>query len=212
MTKTLRAETAVPALITNAARKIYFAVDDERQRIMLDLHDGIGGQLVNTLAYMENRDVGDETLRTALEDALRDLALMLDSLENDDSINTLLGMLRTRLETLLEANDLKFDWQIGEEPVLPQSGISQNLHLARIVQEAITNVIKHANASVITIASNATSVTISDNGSGFDMAKLSGQQGNHGIAGMRRRAEQIGAVLEMNSSADGTHIKLILQR
>lgn len=186
------------------------AIDDERQRIMLDLHDGIGGQLVNTLAYMENRNVGDETLQTALEDALRDLALMLDSLENDDSITTLLGMLRTRLETLLEANGLKFNWQIGEEPILPQPGPSQNLHLARIVQEAITNIIKHGNASVITVASNASSVTISDNGSGFDMTDLPGQQGHHGIIGMRRRAEQIGARLEISSSDQGTEVKLVL--
>ena len=186
------------------------AVDEERQRIMLDLHDGIGGQLVNTLAYMENRKIGDETLRAALEDALRDLALMLDSLENQDSITTLLGMLRTRLEALLEANGLEFDWQIGEEPILPVSGPSQNLHLARIVQEAITNIIKHAGASVITVASNASSVTVSDNGSGFDLAKLPDQQGNHGIIGMRRRAKQIGAEIELTSSADGTQVKLVL--
>ncbi|MBL4599457.1 MAG: hypothetical protein JKX93_10860 [Rhizobiaceae bacterium] len=185
------------------------AVDEERQRIMLDLHDGIGGQLVNTLAYMENRNVGDETLRSALEDALRDLALMLDSLENQDSITTLLGMLRTRLEALLEANGLEFDWQIGEEPILPVSGPSQNLHLARIVQEAITNIIKHANASVITVASNASSVTISDNGSGFDPTNLP-EQGNHGIIGMHRRAKQIGAQIKVTSSASGTQVKLIL--
>lgn len=186
------------------------AVDEERQRIMLDLHDGIGGQLVNTLAYMENRNVGDKVLQTALEDALRDLALMLDSLENNDSITTLLGMLRTRLETLLEANGLEFNWQIGEEPILPHSGPSQNLHLARIVQEAITNVIKHADASVITVASNVSSVTISDNGSGFDVANLSGQQGHHGIIGMQRRAQQIGAHLELTSSSSGTQVRLVL--
>lgn len=186
------------------------AIDEERQRIMLDLHDGIGGQLVNTLAYMENKQVGDETLRTALEEALQDLALMLDSLENDDSISTLLGMLRTRLESLLEVNGLEFDWRIGEEPILPNNSPSQNLHLARIVQESVTNIIKHANASVITVATTASSVTIGDNGTGFDVKNLSEQQGKHGIAGMRRRAAQIGGQLELKSSKNGTQIKLVL--
>lgn len=174
----------------------------ERQRIMLDLHDGIGGQLVNTLAYMENNKIGDETLRTALEEALRDLALLLDTLENEDSISTQLGMLRTRLEALLEANGLKFIWQIGEEPILSISGPSQNLHLTRIVQEAITNIVKHANASEITVSTTASTVTISDNGVGFNWDDLSKNQGKHGILGMKRRAEQIGAKLEIASHID----------
>lgn len=184
------------------------AVNDERQRIMSDLHDGIGGQLVNTLAYMQNNDKGDEVMRNALEDALRDLSLMLDSLETDDSIVTLLGMLRTRLEALLEKHGLQFDWQIEDEPVLKKSSPSNNLHLTRIVQEAITNVIKHANATVITISTDASSVLIKDNGNGFKL--MDEQKSGHGISGMKRRASQIGAQITFASDDNGTMIKLDL--
>lgn len=189
------------------------AIAIERQRIMLDLHDGVGGQLVNTLAYMENNNIGDHTLRSALEDALRDLALMLDALENEDNISAQLGMLRTRLEALLKDNGLEFNWQIGEEPVLPITGPSQNLHLARIAQEAITNIIKHADASIITVASTKDSLTISDNGKGFDVNKSTKKSGSHGIMSMRKRAAQIGAVLEISSNdkgVNGTVIRLQL--
>ena len=78
-----------------------WTVNEERGRIMLDLHEGIGGQLVSTLAYMGNNNAGDPVLRHALEGALRDLALMRDSIETQDYLSTLPGMMRTRLEGLL---------------------------------------------------------------------------------------------------------------
>ncbi len=104
---------------------------------------------------------------------------------------------------------MEFNWQIADEPKLPQPGPSQNLNLLRIVQEAITNVIKHGEATHITIASDATSVTISDNGKGFDLTKVNQQNSGHGIMGMQRRADQIGAELELSSSSNGSSIKLI---
>jgi len=184
------------------------AIHSERQRIMSDLHDGIGGQLVNTLAYMQNNDAGDEVMQSALEDALRDLSLMLDSLETEASISTLLGMLRTRLETLLADNNIEFDWRIEEEPQLPTAGPSQNLHLMRIVQESITNVIKHADANTITIASDKNSISIIDNGKGFDPRVIEENMQGYGLRGMKRRAETIGASLTLDSSHKGTKIKL----
>ena len=188
------------------------AVDGERKRIMLDLHDGIGGQLTNTLAYLDNRKVYDPVLRAALEEALRELAVMLDSLETEDSIATLLGMLRTRLEPLLDTHGLVFNWQVRAEPVLARPGPTQNLHLVRIVQEAITNVIKHAEATTITIAADETTVSIVDNGKGFELPPQGQRRNGHGLMSMKRRAEQIGALFEITSSSNGTSIRLVLER
>ncbi|GAB5448114.1 MAG: hypothetical protein Gyms2KO_29870 [Gymnodinialimonas sp.] len=184
------------------------AIAQERSRIMLDLHDGLGGQLVNTLAYIRRTGSGDDTIRRALEDALRDLAMMLDSVESQESLVTLLGMMRTRLEGLLADNGIAFDWQIGEEPVAPVSGPSPNLNLARIVQEAITNVIKHADASVIRVATDARTITISDNGRGFDAQANCASDRGHGISNMTRRAEALGAGLKVASGSTGTEITL----
>lgn len=184
------------------------AIGDERKRIMLDLHDGIGGQLANTLAYLENHQIKDEVLQTALENALRDLALMLDSLETEDSITTLLGMLRTRLEPLLSANGLEFDWRIEEEPNLPRPGPSQNLHLLRIVQEAITNVVKHANAQKVIVACDARTIQVMDDGRGFEANKPRSTGGGHGISNMRRRAQHIGAAFDLTSNDAGTILSL----
>jgi signal transduction histidine kinase len=185
------------------------AIAAERDRIMLDLHDGIGGQLVSTLSYMRRNDVGDDKCRLALEDALRDLAMMLDSMENHDSLVTLLGMLRTRLEGLLSENGIEFDWQVQGEPRPRKTGPSQALNLSRIVQEAITNVIKHAKADTITVYVDESRIRISDNGVGFvadDPALI--ENPSHGLANMKRRSELLGARFSIASSPKGTDVNL----
>lgn len=187
------------------------AITDERQRIMLDLHDGVGGQLVNALAYMESTQTTDLTLRDALEEALRDLSLMIDSMTPSGDVSVLLGMLRGRLEPLLAQHGLVFNWQIEDDPVMPDPGPSQNLRLMRIAQEAITNVVKHANATSITVATDQASLMISDDGVGFDVQAAlarAGQAGGFGLTGMQRRAKSIGAQLHIRSGDSGTELIL----
>ena len=185
------------------------AIDAERQRIMFDLHDGVGGQLVNTLAYMRNTHIKDKVLQGALEDALRDLALMLDTMEVQDSIATLMGMLRERLDGLLAEHGIRFIWQIHEEPVFPDATSTQNLNLLRIVQEAITNVIKHAKASTVTVSTTTNSITIEDNGDGFVIgATAHTSRPGYGVTGMQRRAELLGANLLINPTEKGTTVKV----
>lgn len=133
---------------------------------------------------------------------------MLDSLETHDSLVTLLGMLRTRLEGLLGRHGVTFNWQIMEEPELPvDRGPSLRLHIARIVQEAITNVIKHAEASVVTVYADRHQVVVRDNGKGFDVSAAM-QSCGYGLAGMQRRAENAGAGLTIVSDETGTKISV----
>ena len=186
-------------------------LDKERQRIMMDLHDGIGGHLVNTIAYMENSDIQDDNLKAALETALRDLGFMIDSLDNTDNVSTLLGMYRSRTEALLERHGIRFNWKIVESPQIPSPGPTSNLNLLRIIQEAVTNSIKHANADEITVQTNHNSVQLSDNGIGFDQDKVVVNNGNHrgvGLKSMQKRAQAIGANFEIHSDCNGTHISL----
>lgn len=186
-------------------------LDQERQRIMMDLHDGVGGQLVNAIAYMENSQMRDTTLTEALENALRDLSFMIDSLESNDSISTLLGMYRSRVEPLLESKGLRFNWKIGDEPVIPQQGPSNNLNLLRIIQEAVTNSIKHSGGDIITVKTDSRSVSISDNGSGFsaDQRARSGDvAGGVGFVSMRKRAKDIGAEIDIKSDDSGANVTL----
>lgn len=76
---------------------------------------------------MDNNDVGDATLRKALEAALRDLALTLDGIENQDKLATLLAMLQTRLKGLLKEHGLTIEWQVNDDLQLPNTGPSESL-------------------------------------------------------------------------------------
>lgn len=182
---------------------------------MMDLHDGIGGHLVNTIAYLENNQLKDPTLKAALEGALRDLSFMIDSLENNESVTTLLGMFRSRIEPLLESHGIAFKWEIGEEPNMPVKGPSQNLNLLRIIQEAVTNSIKHSGADVITVKTDSTSVHVSDNGRGFDISETGrnfDKAGGVGFISMKKRATDIRAKLTIQSGASGTALTLLWPR
>jgi signal transduction histidine kinase len=80
------------------------------------------------------------------------------------------------------------------------------LHLMRIVQESITNVIKHAQASVLSISTTVESnqhvrLHIQDNGCGF-----SGSGEGHGMDNMRSRIEAIGGILDVLSNESGTSL------
>lgn len=183
------------------------AVQAERGRILLDLHDGVGGQLVNTLAYLEAQGLDDPRLREALEATLQDLALMLDSLESHESLLTLLGMMRTRLESLLGTRGMQFDWQIIDEPELPGIVVTERLYMARIVQEAITNALKHSGGRTIRVFADRRAVSVSDDGQGFDADAIATGAG-YGLAGMRRRAESIGVELSVASGPGGTTVTI----
>ena len=178
---------------------------------MLDLHDGVGGQLVNTIAHMRTDDSADPAVRASIEGVLRDLGLMIDSLEAHDTLTMSLGMLRSRLEPLLDRTGMTFRWHVRDEPETPGSGPSQSLNVLRIAQEAITNAVKHANATEISVETDRRSITIRDNGSGisdYAEARRHGKDSGIGIDGMRKRAEAIGARLQIESASSGTSVTL----
>ncbi|MGB0798583.1 MAG: sensor histidine kinase [Planktomarina sp.] len=183
------------------------AIDSERQRIMLDLHDGVGGQLVNVLAYMGHAESVDPVVETALQDALQDMALIIDSLEGSDDLSMLLGSLRERMEAVIQRSDCTLVWDTKVVMAFPDA--TKALNMIRIVQEALTNAVKHAQASEITLMTGTNWLRISDNGVGFAVdqaAKKSGTNSGIGLKGMQRRATEVGANLDVHSNEFGTTI------
>lgn len=195
------------------------AVTRERERILSELHDGMGGQLVSALAILRSGESGEdgasETADT-IQAALDDLRLMIDSLDDAEAdLGTLLGNLRGRMGRRLERSGLVLDWQIGDAPQPAGFGPEAALQLMRIVQEAITNVIKHASARSITVSTRAEHagarrcavLEISDDGCGFDPAL---SDGGRGLGNMRRRAQRIGATLMIETDRAGTRVRMVL--
>jgi signal transduction histidine kinase len=86
------------------------------------------------------------------------------------------------------------------------------LQILRVLQESLTNVLKHARAKQVRVEIALARdpvrfvLSVADDGGGFDVTTPSAT--GRGLSGMRRRAERIGAALEVASDARGTHIAL----
>lgn len=184
----------------------------ERQRLMQDMHDGLGSSLVSALRVVEHGRIDESEIADLLKGCIDDLKLTIDSMEPvETDLLLLLGTLRFRLQPRLEATGIKLRWEVGDVPPLAWLDQRHSLHVLRILQEAFTNVIKHAGASEIRVTTSASDgfvrVGIVDNGRGFDATSISD---GRGLGNQARRAEAIGGRIELASGPDGTVLTLLL--
>jgi len=187
-------------------------IAEERSRIMSDMHDGIGAQLISTLGMAEHGQLSAEEMASALRECLDDLRLTIDSLEpTDNDLLPVLGNFRYRVDPRLQKQGIALDWQVADIPKLACLTPRNLLHLLRILQEAFTNVLKHAHASLIRVETGLRDggqqvyIRVCDNGQGFR-----GEHRGHGLANMKQRAERIGGSLHVEPSASGTTLELRL--
>ena len=170
----------------------------ERERIMREMHDGVGGRLVSALALVEGGRSEPREVAAALRAALDDMRLVIDSIDPEVSgLEELLGMLRARLEGLLRRHGLRLVWRASELPPTPEYGPEEYLHVLRMVQEAVTNVVKHAHATQVTIESRRAGedgivLTVCDDGVGL---VAPGAPGARGLANLRQRAAALGGTV-----------------
>jgi signal transduction histidine kinase len=187
----------------------------ERQRLMRDMHDGLGSSLMSSLALAERGEADREFVLGTLREAVDELKLTIDSLEPIESdLVTLLANLRYRIGPRLTKAGLTIDWEMPDLPRLPWMDAAAALQILRIVQESITNVIKHARARRIRVAAASDGdhvhVTVADDGVGYDVEALARAPTGRGLRNVRHRAEQIGARIEVESAATGTRVTLSL--
>jgi signal transduction histidine kinase len=186
---------------------------DERERIMREMHDGLGSHLVSTLALLETDDVPPRAVDAAVRAALADLRLMIDALVPlDGDLLGALALVRARVQPQLEAAGIRVEWQVSDLARMPDLGPPQVLQILRVLQEALTNVVKHAAARTITVRTaedaDGVVVTIADDGRGLGATVRPGR----GLHHMRQRAAAIGARLDLESEDRGTRVRLRLPR
>ncbi|MGH0037374.1 MAG: ATP-binding protein [Myxococcota bacterium] len=189
----------------------------ERDRMLREMHDGIGGQLISALALLERKPSDSGAAGETLREALGDMRQMLDSVSNTDDLPSLLGSMRSRLERRLSRHGLRFDWRVCELPELRGLGPGGMRHVMRIVQEAISNVIEHAGAEVIRIETEVAPgpdgrpgvrLEIEDDGCGLSDGAES--YPGRGLPNMRSRAADLGGHIEIGPGARGTRVRLWL--
>jgi signal transduction histidine kinase len=186
----------------------------ERQRLMQDMHDGMGSSLSSALRIVERGKLDDRAVAEVLKGCIDDLKLAIDSMEPVDAdLLLLLATLRFRLGPRLESTGIALRWEVRDIPPLDWLDPRNSLHILRILQEAITNIVKHANATEVRLATaadpNGVTVTITDNGTGFEF-KGALAKGGKGLSNQLRRAQAIGAEICWTSDRSGTQLTLRL--
>jgi signal transduction histidine kinase len=202
------------------------AVSRERNRLARELHDtlahtlsGLTVQLeaIHTILETEQKEVNDMlekalfTARNGLEETRRALkALRAEPLEDLGLQLALKNLVsntqsRTRLNIHLSLSDNLIPFTQEEEQMI-----------YRITQEALENIIHHANARNVWLGidqkSGKSILSIRDDGAGFDQSMLTKKNDRLGLKGMRERAEMLNACLEIESQPDqGTLIQLKLR-
>lgn len=191
------------------------AVLSERQRIMRDIHDGVGAQLVGLISLVGHGS-DRAPLREHAQAALDELRIAVDALQTaGDDLATVLGTTRYRLQQRFDAAGIAFDWQVDAVPGTGALTPSAVMHAQRILHEALTNVLKHAQAKRVTVAlhhsteTGSIEVLVEDDGGGLPQSAPRGQ--GHGLRNMHSRAEAIGGQLTIGQSTQGgTCVRLML--
>jgi signal transduction histidine kinase len=189
-------------------------LEQERQRLMQDMHDGLGSSLISALRVVEHNKMDASELADVLKGCIDDLKLAIDSMEPvDDNLLLLLATLRFRLGPRLENTGIKLIWQVEKIPALLWLDPKNALHILRILQEAFANIIKHTSATEVRLATmsegDAVVVTVSDNGPGFDLDHAL-KSGGMGLSGQKSRAVALGGEVSWHSSLNGTCLSLRL--
>ncbi|WP_296556762.1 ATP-binding protein [Pigmentiphaga sp.] len=185
--------------------------EQERQRLMRDLHDGMSGHLVAIIALSERNPEGGQAIERAARAALDDLRLVVHSLDlGDGDLGVALAAFRERLEPQLRRLGIAFHWSTEKLPavtgVTPQNALS----VLRILQEAVTNAIRHGPARRLSIEGGTT-------GDGMATLRVSNDGGRPRLAGagnglrnMQRRARELGGRVEFTMEEDGARLLLVL--
>lgn len=117
----------------------------ERQRLMRDLHDGVGGLLTTSLMLAEQGCMSRDDLVDALRQAVDDLRTTIDVLQPAvQDLGELLANFRHRIGPRLQAAGVELVWELSPGIDRLRFTPEQKLHLLRWLQEALTNALRHA--------------------------------------------------------------------
>jgi len=200
-------------------------LQEQRLSISRDLHDNIGAQLTFVISSIDNLKYGSTIKDKKLENKLEKISDFTSStiIELRDTIWAMNKSeityedLKIRTINFLEkadfaAQNINFEFKTQSQMDEKLSFSSfKGMNFYRIIQEAVNNAIKYAEASNIDVyiyaENERVTVDVRDNGKGFD---VNIENDGNGLNNIKKRAADIGAELDINSSSNGTQIKLMV--
>jgi signal transduction histidine kinase len=191
-------------------------VEQERQRIARDLHDGVGSQLAamawSADAILLDPSDSNERLRELSERArtgLKELRLVVNGLKAEDMQLRLLAAEVEQRCRLLVPERCRLTVEHRGELTVAHEACAQ---LELMIRESVHNAVQHAQADHIGVALAAhhdtLEVWVEDDGKGFAAGAAEHSRG--GLAHLRERASALGASLDVGSSGAGTRVNIRL--
>jgi len=194
----------------------------ERQRMARELHDtlsqGVAGLVLQLEAVKAHLEVGrgERALAIIDQSLVRARSALADSRAAIDDLRafpaSLPEAMRAKIERFIQATGLPCELRLVLKNTVPPPQTSD--HLLSVLNEALANVTRHAQASHVRVRleaiNNHLELEIWDDGRGFDPEIVTGV-GHYGLLGMRERARLVGGILEIESrTGQGTRIRLIV--
>jgi hypothetical protein len=191
------------------------AHEHERQRLINDLHDGIGFQL-NTLLHMaESNPHGQADLLQEVRTTIDQMRLLVDNSQSfDGTLHELFGHVRHRIESRLLRVGVQLEWRVNLPDSSAAVDTAKAVSFQHLMFELTTNVIKHARATTMTVSAQpgavagGISLRVADNGVGFDPGKA--PKGGGSRSTQKRVAELGGKMVTGVNPPSGSlfHIEL----
>jgi signal transduction histidine kinase len=196
------------------SRRLISQQEAERKRIARELHDGLGQEfiIISNRARRGLKSADVEQARGQLEAIVeastralgnvREIALDLSPYHLEHF--GLCATIRSMAQRLAE--DAQLDMSLELADVDARIDKQAHIHVFRIVQEAVTNIVKHARATRATVAisekETSIEIRITDNGTGFSVAgggEAPSERGGMGLPGLAERAKLLGGAFTIDS-------------
>jgi len=180
----------------------------ERERLLRDMHDGLGAQLMTALRGVERAALNRDQIAQSLQDGMDELRMLMDSADMGSDLSVALAAWRNRWDNRLGAAGVHLHWHLDDSIDGLQLDSDTLLQIMRILQEAATNVVKHAYAHNLHVQarllqqSAQTWLVIVARDDGRGLPQQDTLRSQRGLRNMAHRASQIGARLEVANSGD----------
>lgn len=210
-------------LMLNQQQKIQEGKNIEKQRISLELHDGVMGKLsavrLNLYASLYKANLIEDEIFAlqideiqAVEQEIRNIAHDLNSDLFSDNSN-FIAIVKELFAKIENHSQIHFVLQVSDSVNWDLINNTIKINLYRILQEALHNIEKYANAKNVAVImtqtdSNEIEVTISDDGNGFDTRQ---KKDGIGIKNMKTRIKELSGTFDIESEIKkGTKVNLII--
>jgi PAS domain S-box-containing protein len=190
----------------------------EKEKILMDLHDGIGGittnisilsELAQKATDIDNIKKTLSTISRLSREGVSEIRSFMHSLDSQElNWRSLATELRSQGTNMVELHKIAFALEASVEDIQEQPGSLLWVNLFKIYKEALTNIIKHSKADTIVVSLKITKegilLDILDDGIGWAERRGNGR----GLSNMNKRAEELGGRIILSSGGRGARVTL----